>query len=230
MPRPHGRGTRLTTTMNALINRYNALPRAGKWLTWLVAVIVAYFGVIEPSLVATQAARARADALAAGLEKERALTSADSDQGRILESGRRSFGEPMLPEDALNKPEALHTLVDRILETHRVSSRVKNERRIRIAGDEAIKLLGPLAGSSAVERLILEVSFEASPEVVSAVLADLEKAKEVATIGRIDIRRQESGGRGSAPASGSKILKATISPESWVLTRVATTGLVGGAQ
>ena len=210
--------------MNALLLKYNSLPRAGKWLVWALAVIVAYFGVVEPVLNATNAARARADTLAAGLDKERALTSPDSDQGRILENGRRSFGEPYLPEDPNNRPEALHSLVDTILEKRGVSSRVKSERRIRIAGDEAVKLLGPLAASSVVERLILDVTFEAAPDTIVAILADLEQAKEVAAVSRVEIRRLDTGGgRSGAPASNAKIVKATLSPEAWIVTR--STGL-----
>lgn len=217
--------------MNSLLLKYNALPRAGKWLLGALAVVVVYFGVVEPVLDATNTARSRADALAAGLEKERTLTSSDSDQGRILENGRRSFGEPFLPEDPGNHPEALHSLVDAILEKRGVSSRVKNERRIRIAGDEAVKLLGALAASSNLERLILDLTFEASPETITAILADLEQAKEVAAISRLEIRRLDvGGGRGAPAASGAKVVKATISPEAWILTPTTGPAFPGAAR
>lgn len=210
--------------MNALVKKYNSLPRSGRWLVWTLVVVVAYFAVVEPVLTLTASAKAHADALAAGLERERALTSTDSDQGRTLANGRLSFGEPYLPEDPANKPEALHKVVDEILQKHDIGNRVKAERHIRISSDEATQLLGPLAATSSVERLILDISFEATPDVVTAILADLEQAKEVAAISRVEIRRQDAGGRGSTAPSNSRIVKATISPEAWVIAGTSAAG------
>jgi hypothetical protein len=211
--------------MNALVKKYKNLPRSGRWLVWTLVLVVVYFGVVEPVLTMTASAKAHADALAAGLQRERALTSTDSDQGRTLAAGRLNFGEPYLPEDPANKPEALHKVVDEILQKHDIGNRVKSERHIRISTDEASQLLGPLAATASVERLILDISFEAAPEVVTAILADLEQAKEVAAISRVEIRRQDAGGRGSTAPSNSKIVKATISPEAWV---IAGTNPAGG--
>jgi hypothetical protein len=218
--------------MNALLAKLKALPRAATWAIGALLLLVAYFGVIEPVLDATNAARSRADALAAGLQKERALTSTDSDQGRTLANGRRSFGEPYLPEHPDNKPEALHTRVDTILGDRGITTRVKNERRIRIAGDEAAKLLGPLAATSNVERLILDITFDASPETIASILSDLEQAKEVAAISRVELRRPDAtGSRGAAaPASGSRTVKATISAEAWVLSKSSGASPAGGSR
>lgn len=210
--------------MNAIFARLAALPRAAKWLLGLVALLVIYFGVVEPSLEATAAARARADTLAAGLAKERDLTSTDSDQGRILENGRRSYGEPYLPEAPENRPEALHTRVDTVLEHYGVTNRVKNERRVRLTADDAAKLVGALGATSGVERLILDISFESSPENISKILADLEQAREVAAISRVELRRPDASGRGAATTSGGRVIKATISAEAWVLSRAAGSG------
>lgn len=215
--------------MNSLLKRYNSLPRAGRWMVWTVGLVVGYFGVVEPILELTAASKASADALAAGIAREQALTSQDSEQGRILENGRRSFGEPYLPEDPANKPESLHKAVDQILQKHSIGDRTKNERHIRIAGDEATQLLGALAATSTIERLILDITFEAAPDVVAAILAELEQAKEVASISRIEIRRLDVGVRGaSAPSSGAKVVKATISPEAWVITSSGPGSSPGG--
>lgn len=214
--------------MSAITQKYNSLPRAARWLLLTVGVVVVYFGVVEPVLEATNAAKTRADLLATDLAKERALSSTDSEQGRVLETGRRSFGEPLLPEDKANKPETLHSVVDRILEEHAVAKSTKSERHIRIAGDEAVKLLGSLVSTMTAERLILDISFEATPETVTAVLAALEQAREVAAISRVEIRRQDAGRdpRAGSSSSGSRIVKATISPEAWIVT--PSTAAAGG--
>lgn len=215
--------------MNTLLQKYASLPRAGKWLVWTLVLVVVYFGVVEPVLTITAQSKSHADTLAAGLAREQALTSQDSEQGRILEDGRRSFGEPYLPEDPANRPEALHNAVDAILQKHNIGNRVKNERHVRMASDEASQLLGALAATSTVERLILDITFEASPDTVHSILAELEQAREVAAISRVEIRRPDvGGGRGAPPSSGTKTVKATISPEAWIVTTTAAGGAPGG--
>lgn len=216
--------------MNTLLHKLNTLPRAMRWLLWAAIGLVLYFAVVEPTLTLTSDIRSHADDLASGIQKVRALTSSDSEQGRILENGRRSFGEPYLPENPANRPEALHTAVDAILTKHGVVNRTKNERHVRVAGDEAIALLGPLAATTSVERLILDVTFEATPDTVTSILADLEQSKYVAAISRIEIRRQDlgrpgsSGSSSSAGSSGSKTVKAVLSPEAWVISGSAGAG------
>lgn len=203
--------------MNSLVTTYKQLPRSMRWLVWTVAAVVGYIAVDELVLKAAVASKARADTLAAGLERERALTTTDSDQGRTLASGRLSFGEPYLPDDVANKPEALHNVVDTILAKHGIGDRIKSERHIRLPKEEAVQLLGPRS-SSGVERLILDITFEAAPDTVTAILAEFEQAKEVAAISRVEIRRPDVGGsRGSSAPSNGKTVKATISPEAWVV-------------
>ncbi len=215
--------------MSTLVRKFNALPRSGKWLVWTLVLVVAYFGIIEPALEMTAASKARADALAADLERERALTTTDSDQGRTLASGRLSFGEPYLPDNPANKPEALHNVVDAILAKHGIGNRVKAERHVRLPNDEAALLLGPLGAGNNVERLILDITFEAAPDVVAAIIAEFEQAKEVAAISRVEIRRPDVGGagRGAVPSSGAKVVKATVSPEAWVLAGSSAGSNVG---
>ena len=71
-------------------------------------------------------------------------------------------------------------------------------------------LAGP---GNRVDRFILDLTFEATPETAAAVIADLESAEEVAAVGRVQMRRVEAG-RGER-SSGR--IRVTLSPEAWIL-------------
>lgn len=191
-----------------------------KWLAVFVIALGAYFLVVETVLDSTNALNSKADALAAGLKQEADLLSPDSPKGRLLSEGRRLFGEPLLPGDPGNRPEAVHAAIDRILDKHGVSKRTKNERRVPFRGDELTNLLGAAVAQKSAERMILDIIFEASPEDVTAIVAELEQAKEIALISKVELRRPDAGrdARSGTPVSSGRILKVTISPEAWIVS------------
>src|SRR5438876_420265 len=63
-----------------------------------------------------------------------------------------------------------------------------------------------------VERRISEIQFDAAPEVVTEILADLERAPEVSAVSRVEMRRADREG-------ASRQLHATIAAETWVVAR-----------
>jgi hypothetical protein len=62
-----------------------------------------------------------------------------------------------------------------------------------------------------IDRLILEVTFEADPSTVISVLADLEKAPEVTTVSRVRIDKTNNRD------DTVRTVRATITPEAWIL-------------
>ena len=60
---------------------YQKLPRAGKWGMWLVVVVIAYFGVLEPAIEWSSRKAAQAEKL------EKSLASRTR-----LAQGRRQLG------------------------------------------------------------------------------------------------------------------------------------------
>lgn len=195
-----------------------------KWAVAFAAAMLGYFLVIEPVLDSTNRLNQQADALASGLKAEAELLSPESPKGRLLSDGRRLFGEPLLPGDPGNRPEAVHGVIDRILDKHGVTKRQKNERRIPFRGDELTTLLGGAAGQKSAERMVLDITFDASQEVVTAIVNDLEQAKEVALVSRVDLRRPDAGrdSRGGAPVTTGHVLKVTITPEAWIVSGSAS--------
>lgn len=219
--------------MAQLLNKFAELPRSMKWLVVFLIFTVVYFLIVEPSLDQAGALNAKADRLALGLKQERDLLSTDSAKGKLLADGRRLFGEPLLPGDPANRPEAIHTAVDKILARNGVTKSIKNERRIPFRNDELANLLGSSIQGTA-ERIVLDLAFEASPEAVMAIITQLEQAPEIALVGRVELRRPDAGRdpKSGAPISVSRTLKVTVSPEAWIVNSVsgsvATTASTAG--
>lgn len=219
--------------MFQLLNKFAELPRSMKWLVVFLLFTAVYFLVVEPALDQANQLNTKADRLALGLKQERDLLSTDSAKGKLLADGRRLFGEPLLPGDPANRPEAIHTAVDKILSKNGVTKSIKNERRIPFRGDELANLLGSSIQGTA-ERIVLDLAFEASPEAVTAIITQLEQAPEIALVGRVELRRPDAGRdpKSGAPVAVSRTLKVTVSPEAWIVnttsgSAAATTASAG---
>lgn len=217
----------------ALIDRYRALPRSARWLGWLVAALVGYFGVVEPLLDWRTELNIRADALAASLQREQELASAAANTGSTIAVSRAMFGAPMLPGPDAARKQAFSSRVNAILRDHQVIARI-TERQTPLRDPQASALVDP---EFRVERLVLDLAFEASPETVAGVLADLEKSEEVSGVGRLSVRKvvdgPRAGGGGAGRESAGRLVRAQISVETWLAVKsttslgAATTGAMG---
>lgn len=193
--------------MSAAMNWWQGLPRAAKWLIALVLFVVGYFAVFEPVLDFSNRVGADASKIELALTREKAFASSDADSGSTITSTIKAFGRPKMPGDL--KPEAFSRLVNGILEGHGVMTPVISERRVPLAGEAAATLASTL-NIGKIDRLIIEVSFDADPATVVSVIAALEQAREVAAVGRIRI--DKPSGRGDE----DQLVRATISPEAWI--------------
>jgi hypothetical protein len=207
--------------MTAVMNWFQTLPRAGKWGVLFAIACAAYFGILEPAMLTTSRLSAKADALDESLSKLDALGGSGGDAVALS-----SFGAPLLPGDPESRQDLVYNAVNTILARHGVRDRDITERQSPLRNEDAAALLGssataPVAGErSGVTRLILEITFDASPETISAVVADLEAAPEIATISRVKVDRNSgaNGSRSSRGRGSSRNLRATIVPEAWVAT------------
>lgn len=193
--------------MSAAMNWWKHLPRAARWLIALVLFVIGYFAVFEPVLDFSRRVGADADRLELALQRERDFAGSDSGGGGDIARTIRAFGRPKAPGDL--KPETFTRLVNGILEGHGVMVPNVVERRVKLSGDAAATLAATL-NIGKIDRLILEVSFEADPATVVSIIAALEQAKEVAAVGRIRI--DKPSGRGDE----DQLVRATISPEAWI--------------
>ena len=202
--------------MSKLSDSFNRMPRAMRWLSFFGAFLVLYFGVLEPSLVAANAARDRADRLEIALRRERALLATNSQAGRELERAVKTYGLPYHPTDPALRAEALQRGVNAVLMKHRVEDASYNERSGTISADAATAVVG---ATSKLDRFVLDVTFEATPEDAIAILADLEQTPEVTAVSRIKMDKALAG---RSRDSGGTV-RVTITIESWIAARVAST-------
>ncbi|HYE02434.1 MAG TPA: hypothetical protein VD963_04270 [Phycisphaerales bacterium] len=182
---------------------YARTPRAARWAFLASLGIVLYFGLVEPALDARARAAARAEALANQLDQERLLAAS-------AQSIPAALAAPALPRPAAEAKQALYERVNTILAEHGVSAD-RSERLAALVPNPAIADL--VSPGQSLERLIIDLTFEAAPEVITAVVADLEAAPEVTALARVSLRRAES--RAGGGASGR--VRAIVSPETWVL-------------
>lgn len=210
-------------TIASLIDRYKTLPRSARWLGWLVAIVVGYFAIVEPLLDWRTSLNTKADALAASLDRENELASAASSAGSTVAVSHAMFGSPMLPGTDAVRKQAFSSRVNAILRDHQIIARI-TERQIPLRDPQAAALVDP---EFRVERLVLDLSFEASPETVAKLLADLEKAEEVSGVGRLSVRKVTDAPRGSKDPG--RLVRAQISVETWLAVKSTAVGLASGA-
>lgn len=189
-----------------LAERYRSLPRAARWGLIAVGVIIAYFAAIEPALDRINKVRAKVGT------KEAILASYERDQDKLrmayneIGAGLTRYGDVSF--EFADRSDARATefnkTVAAILKKHGVSQSTTTARPATLG-------TGPLQDAVGqgyrVERLINEYQFEAEPEVVTAVLADLERSPLVSAVSRIQVRKGDA-------KEGRKV-RAVIAAELW---------------
>lgn len=192
-----------------LIEQMARLPRAARWALIAVAVIVAYFAVIEPALNHLNSLRARVSA------KEAIIANAVRDKPKIdsasatIRLGVGRYGQIgfNFSDEVDTRSTTFNQEVAAILRTHGVGQHTSTTRPATLGTGPLLDAVGQ---GFRVERLINEYQFDAEPEVVTAVLADLERTPLVTAISRVQIRKGD-------PREGRKV-KATIAAELWSRT------------
>lgn len=205
--------------MKSLAVTYAQLPRAVRWMAWFAVILLLYFGVFEQVLDLTQAARARADSYESRIRRLVALGNQDTDEGRVAAQVLQNFGRAELSDSPGEAVYLLTRRVNQVFDDAGVEDRTQIEKR---------SLFKPKGSDERFERIIIEVSFDARPEVMTKVLAALEASPEVATVSRV---RLDRSGRSGSDAN-SRTVRGTVAAESWARATpaaVATTGNGGGA-
>ncbi len=196
--------------MSEIIDKIKSLPRAARWGLIALVAFGVYFLVVERVLDRINAAGSKADDRIGALLS----LSHDPSQTSDIDLGIRKFGVVALPGEAAARSVAFNRRVVEVLAKHKIKNSSTSGRTMPMAA-------GPLKdayGEERVERLVQEIQFDATPEDISAVIADLESSPEVAAVSRIQIRR------GSKEDTAARLLKATIGVEAWVLGKRAGGG------
>ena len=193
--------------MNTLAARFRALPRSARWGIWAGALILSYFLVVERVIDSINATNAKAD------DREGALIALARDpissQSSDLALGIKKFGAVELPGDPETRSVAFNRRVVEVLAKHKIKD--SSTTRTMPIGNGPLKTA--YGDANRIDRQVREIQFDATPESIAAVIADLESAPEVAAISRVQLRR------GDQQDSAARLLKATISVEAWVVSR-----------
>lgn len=189
--------------MTRVVEMYRSLPRAGRWAALALAGLVAYFAAVEPAVDLTMSLSARADARADAIAEVRSGPKGED----AVTLGLRRFGRVEGPGDPRERGVAFNRRVLEVLEKHGVRNHTSTMRTAPLGRGPLLTALEP-AGQR-VDRLIREVKFEGPPETVAAVVADLERSPEVASVPRVQVRKAGTG----------RSVQATVDAEAWVLTQ-----------
>lgn len=190
-----------------LRERWDALPRTGRWIASAVGFMLVYFAVVEPTLDMTVSLSARADVLQSGIDRRRASAAGSSEAAGKTALAAARFGSALAPGGA-ERPGALNARVEQILRDKNISALTIRTRALVPLGRAVFAGLIPDGHQG--QRLVLDVEFESSPAAATEILAELEQAPEVTTVGRVIIRKVER--------EGKKSVQVSLSPETWVIT------------
>jgi len=200
--------------MSTLLGRYNSLPRVARWAILAGAGFAAYFLIVEPVLDQRGAFQVKADEKA----KQLASSHSGSNEAEVanseLRTGVTRFGVPELPGAPAERSQAFTKRLASVLQSHGVRDHTSTVKEMPLASSTLASTFGT---DYRVDRLVTELQFDASPETFMGVLADLERAPEVAAVSRVQLRK-------FAPAANSRsspprIVKVSLSVEAWQLVR-----------
>jgi hypothetical protein len=176
-------------------------------------VLIAYLAVIDPLIIAKASAlHARAADMAAK------LVALDNDvrSGGSANNAKAisQFGSVSPPSsDPERATQLFNATIYDIMKKHNVT-RYTSPSRTAPMGP------GPLSRTVATderaERRIADIQFDATPEDVGAILADMERSPQISSVSRVQVRKADK-------ENNSRQLQTTITAETWVITKKART-------
>ncbi len=195
--------------MAGMIETYRSLPRAAKWLLSAALVVGVYFGVVEPVIDATARVDSSADLIESRLEQEADLMSQDQNRATLV----RALGTPALPDEDVGRRAAFQTAVDGVFAEHGVPSKEQTEQTAPVRlGDEH---RGLIDADQQLERIELLLRFEATPETISAIVADLEASDSVTAVTQLKMDRRARRSRDD----NSRLVGAQLGVETWLIAK-----------
>jgi hypothetical protein len=182
------------------VDRFAALPRAGKWLVLAGALALAVYLVNNLAGVRADEMNERADRNEALLEA--AVNRADALPTSVAERAI-AFGPNSVPGRESASKEKFASAVASIMGKRGVSTYGFDVRSNSLSGDVLPKVASELNGVMA--RTIAEVKFEATAETANQIISDLDRSPEIDAIS--DVRLTYS--------SKTRRVSAAITLERW---------------
>ncbi|MCC6660268.1 MAG: hypothetical protein IT437_05225 [Phycisphaerales bacterium] len=190
----------------SLLSSYTALPRAARWGIIGLAAIAVYFAVVEPTLDYKATLDARADAAAIRLANYRRGGESRARAADTIRRGQERFAAIAFPGEGDQAAEALNKAINKVLDDNHVGKAVLRSRTVPLNPGPLDRVLRP---GEKIERRIVDIQFDGTPEQAAAVLAALEQQPQVTQVTRVQLDRQPEG----------RILRAAITAEAWARAR-----------
>lgn len=196
--------------MADLIARISALPRAARWGVIALIGMAMYFAIIEPAVGAIATANSRGDASEAALDRFEQGGQAVKDAAENWALGVRRFGEVEYPGSPDTRPLEFDRAVDAVLKKHNIVGHTSTTKTGPMGAGPLVSSVGT---GKHVERVIKTIELTADPEVVGAVIADLEATPVVSTISSVTLRQPDSRDK------TTRAISASITLEAWTLAK-----------
>jgi hypothetical protein len=185
------------------------LPRAAKWGLCGVLVVGLYFAVIERTIDAITSISSKADASEETLQKFAASSGPQKRALDTLQLGVRQFGDVDFPADQATRSVAFNKAVDQVLADQKVSGAKSRTKNAPLGQGPLNAKVGP---DQRIDRMVRDIEFDATPEVVAAVIAGLERSPVVAAISKVQVHQIEGKDK------SGRMVHATVTAEAWLLT------------
>jgi hypothetical protein len=173
-----------TKPRSGIAESYRNLPRAMKWLVWLVVGMALYFAVLEPAVNAMIEYRERSELALASIEK---YNKADETDRSVINDGIKRWGNVLPPGPDQTRVLQAKTAIIEVLARHDLA---RDRSSTTERSPTKLKMTESAASNVEYWRGPIEVKFSAKPHIAMEVIGDLEMIPSIAQIASVRIRRQ----------------------------------------
>lgn len=195
--------------MSDLMNRFQTLPRAGKWAVMAAAVLVAFL-IWDDLIMPLKAGWDQKAATRLAAIEHATGAQSPSMRSRLMGAEIAARGRIEIPGDADTGSANLSQTINDILGKYSIKSdRLSNNNGGPLPKDALKGLVGPLKQA---QRITADLQFDAKVEDAMAIIAELESSPQIEAISSVRLV--------SDPARRNVTVRLSL--EAWVITRKST--------
>ncbi len=198
---------------------YARLPRSGRWLVWLGVVVAGYFGVVEPVMNRRAALAAEAGRIEAVLKAKAEARTRVAESERVVQESAKFFGRPALPAASVDGSAMFEARINQVFAANKVSPRITYRDPIALAGERPGALVS--GATQRLDRLVVELSFETDVVTLVNLLKDLEHAREITAVSKVNLRKQPAPSKKPGDAGP---LMVSLTAEAWAIGTASGSG------
>ncbi len=194
--------------MGRYVTMFKGMPRAMRWGILAVVGIALYFLAIEPAVDQINAWGNEADLHQTTLESFNTQGGTQQKAIQALSLGQRHYGDVEFLGDEATRTVQFNSAVDSVLKSNNIPN-AKNRWKNAPLGQGV--LAAKMGTETRIERVTRDIEFDATPEAVAAVVAELERTPVVASVSRVTVRMNEG--------SEGRQVHAVVTAEAWISSK-----------